>query len=139
MTRCCSDLSPSKYSQTSFIWTSLIQMIRNPNTFSWERNFLMLFVLLNPDVLFPIPDRPDSSNVVNDVFTPSHMSIYTVKLGGTQNGTNPTYDCYISELHVYAVIGIKHLVIHLFGTKSTFPMVGSKLKTPLYSGCASID
>ena len=25
-------------------------MIRNPNTFSWERIFLVLFVLLNPDV-----------------------------------------------------------------------------------------
>ena len=32
----------------SFIWTMLIQMIRNPNTFSWERILLVLFVLLNP-------------------------------------------------------------------------------------------
>ena len=38
------------YSQTSLIRTSLIRMIRNPNTFSWERFFIVLFVLLNPDV-----------------------------------------------------------------------------------------
>ena len=39
------------YSQTSFIRTLLIQMIRNPNIFSLEWIFLVLFVLLNPDVL----------------------------------------------------------------------------------------
>ena len=38
------------YSQTSLIRTSLIRMICNPNTFSWERIFIVLFVLLNPDV-----------------------------------------------------------------------------------------
>ena len=39
-----------RYTQTSFIRTSLIRMILNPNTFSWEPIFLVLFVLLNPNV-----------------------------------------------------------------------------------------
>ena len=52
--KCCrwnlwvlSCLTALKYSQTSFIRTSLIWMIRNPNTFSWEQIFLVSFVLVS--------------------------------------------------------------------------------------------